>query len=196
MSLLRMDKPSDGVRFLDDLDLTLSMDNRQWAAQQMSSIELTLQPVVFRVSYRDINLITTIVNKAIDLSTKSASRVTNDVQISSSSSTSQAKITERKVSPRSPSVVARSRSTRGTLDTPQVVSIKEQVRLPLIVLVLVKSDIGWKLVGKLDGFRLILIGDLHELPILHLSTRPIEIVVKDWSADVGNLIFFQVRGFH
>jgi vacuolar protein sorting-associated protein 13A/C len=71
MSLLRMDKPSDAVRFLDDFDLTLSIDNRPIAAQQMSNIELTLQPVVFRVSYRDIHLITSIVNKAIELSTPS-----------------------------------------------------------------------------------------------------------------------------
>ena len=129
MSLLRMDKPSDSVRFLDDLDLTLSMDNRQWAAQQMSNIEITLHPVVFRVSYRDIHLITTIVNKAIELSTKSQSSVTNGVPKSKSSLASRTKITDRQATPRSPSVVTRSRATIDTLETPQVVSTKEQVRV-------------------------------------------------------------------
>lgn len=124
-----MDKPSDSVRFLDDLDLTLSMDNRQWAAQQMSNIEITLHPVVFRVSYRDIHLITTIVNKAIELSTKSQSSVTNGVPKSKSSLASRTKITDRQATPRSPSVVTRSRATIDTLETPQVVSTKEQVRV-------------------------------------------------------------------
>lgn len=70
MSLLRMDKPSEAVRFLDDLDLTLSVDNRQIADQKVSSLELLLQTVIFRVSYRDIVLISSIVNKAIELSTR------------------------------------------------------------------------------------------------------------------------------
>ncbi|KAF8509808.1 vacuolar protein sorting-associated protein 13 [Gautieria morchelliformis] len=158
MSLLRMDQPSDGVRILDDLDLTLSMDNRKLSAQQMSSIELTLQPVVFRVSYRDINLITAIVNKAIGLLTKSRS---SSVE---SGSTSLAKINSRQASPGTASSTAS--STRRVLEQPQVISTKEQ------------------LTGRFDGFRLILIGDLHELPILHLSTRQFEVVVKDWSADL------------
>lgn len=33
-------------------------------------MEISIQPVVFRASYRDINLITTIVNKAIQLYTQ------------------------------------------------------------------------------------------------------------------------------
>lgn len=71
MSLLRMGKPSDDVRFLDDVDLTFSLDNRTTrtssSQQQMMSIELAMKPLVFRASYRDINMITAIVNKAIEL---------------------------------------------------------------------------------------------------------------------------------
>jgi vacuolar protein sorting-associated protein 13A/C len=132
MSLLRMDQPSDGVRILDDLDLTLSMDSRQLSAQQTSSIEITLQPVVFRVSYRDINLITAIVNKAIDLLTKSRSSA---AERSTSGSTSLAKINSRQASPRIASGTAN--STRGILEQPQVISTKEQVRDPLVSLILV-----------------------------------------------------------
>jgi vacuolar protein sorting-associated protein 13A/C len=128
MSLLRMDKPSDGVRFLDDLDLTLSMDNRRWTAQQMSSIELTLQPVVFRVSYRDINLITAIVNKAIELSTKSHSRTLSGAQGPTGSLASRGDMTSRQVSSRTGSGVAS--SARVSLDMPQVFTTREQVCIP------------------------------------------------------------------
>lgn len=86
MSLIRMDHPADAVRFLDDLDLTLSMDNRQVAAQQMSNIELIVQPIVFRVSRRDINLITSIVSKAIELSTQSNKSIEGPASIRTSAS--------------------------------------------------------------------------------------------------------------
>lgn len=66
MSLLRMGKTSDSVRFLDDVDLTFSLDGRSSSSQQMTNIEVVAKPIVFRASYRDINLITSIVNKAIE----------------------------------------------------------------------------------------------------------------------------------
>lgn len=68
---MRMGKTSESVRFLDDVDLTLSLDGRNSSSQQMTSIEMSSQPIVFRASYRDINLITSIVNRAIGLLAKS-----------------------------------------------------------------------------------------------------------------------------
>jgi vacuolar protein sorting-associated protein 13A/C len=67
MSLMRMGKPSESVRFLDDVDLTFSLDSRSSSVQQMISMEISAKPIVFRASYRDIKLITSIVNKAIEL---------------------------------------------------------------------------------------------------------------------------------
>jgi vacuolar protein sorting-associated protein 13A/C len=68
MSLLQMGKETDSVRFLDDVDMTLSMVNRTEVAQSMMSIEISSKPIVFRASYRDINLILAIANRAIALS--------------------------------------------------------------------------------------------------------------------------------
>lgn len=67
MSLARMGHPTESVRFLDEVDLTFSMDTRSTSSQQMTSMEVVTKPVVLRASYRDINLIMTIVNKAIEL---------------------------------------------------------------------------------------------------------------------------------
>jgi vacuolar protein sorting-associated protein 13A/C len=69
MSLLQMGKDSESVRFLDDVDMTLSLVNRADVAQNLMSIEISSKPIVFRASYRDINLILAIVNRAIALST-------------------------------------------------------------------------------------------------------------------------------
>lgn len=139
MSLLRMDRPSDGVRFLDDLDLTLSMDKGRWTAQQVSSIEITLQPVVFRVSYRDINLITAIVNKAIELSTKSQSGALRGAEEPSSTLPSRSDWTNPYASSRISSGVAP--SGKDSLEMPRVISTKEQVRIPSKVRCCANSDI-------------------------------------------------------
>jgi len=109
-----MNKENITARFLDDMDITLSMDNRQSANRQITDIILTVQPIIFRVSYRDINLITSIVNKAIALSTPkdqnkesaeearslSSKRPSNTKQISSTRTVSTSTRRTSKVKPR------------------------------------------------------------------------------------------------
>lgn len=70
MCLSQMGKLEESVRFMDDADITLSMDSRQTASQQMTSIEIGSQPIVFRASQRDINLIMSIVTRATQLAAK------------------------------------------------------------------------------------------------------------------------------
>ena len=85
MSLLRMGKSSDSVRFLDDVDLTFSLDGRSSSSQQMTNIEVVAKPLVFRASFRDINLITSIINKAIEKYGISQEMLTNQKQDDSQS---------------------------------------------------------------------------------------------------------------
>ena len=76
---MRMGKSSESVRFLDDVDLTFSLDSRSSLVQQLVNIEISAKPIVFRASYRDMKLITSIVNKAIELySTSQRSNTTSD----------------------------------------------------------------------------------------------------------------------
>jgi len=41
-----------------------------------------------------------------------------------------------------------------------------------------------QLKASLDGFRLILIGDLHEQPLLHLVIKSFVVNLNDWSGEV------------
>ena len=63
---MRMGDLSESVRFMDETDLTLTYDSRATTSQQMTNIEVTAKPIVLRASYRDINLIMSIANKAIE----------------------------------------------------------------------------------------------------------------------------------
>jgi len=67
MSLTRMNNISDSARFLDNVDLTFSLDSRSTTSQQLMSIEVGAKPIVFRASYHDINLIMNITNKALEM---------------------------------------------------------------------------------------------------------------------------------
>jgi vacuolar protein sorting-associated protein 13A/C len=76
MSFGRMDQPSERVRFLDDVDITVALDTRGIAGKQSMTLELDITPVIFRASYTEIMLIVDVVNKAAAL----ASAATNDKQ--------------------------------------------------------------------------------------------------------------------
>ena len=67
MSLTRMNNIADSARFLDNVDLTFSLDSRSTTSQQLTSIEVGAKPIVFRASYHDINLIMNITNKALEM---------------------------------------------------------------------------------------------------------------------------------
>ena len=71
MSLTRMGRQTESVRVLDDVDLTFSLSLENKASRQFTDIQIDVRTVVFRVSYRDIMLMSAIVNNAIALFPKS-----------------------------------------------------------------------------------------------------------------------------
>ena len=72
MFLCKMDRPKENIRFLDNFDITVSLDNRVDTGRQLTAIEIAVQPLVLRVSFRDIFLIKSIVNRAIEMSNRNA----------------------------------------------------------------------------------------------------------------------------
>ncbi|KAG6900136.1 hypothetical protein C0993_002481 [Termitomyces sp. T159_Od127] len=90
MSLMQMGKVSESVRFLDDIDLTMSLDSRSSVSHKMTNIEIAVKPIIFRASYGDLNMITSIINKAISLfgsiNTQNCSEANTTTSTSSSNS--------------------------------------------------------------------------------------------------------------
>ncbi|KAF9044538.1 vacuolar protein sorting-associated protein 13 [Hymenopellis radicata] len=156
MSLTSMGKDSDVVRFLDDFDLSLSLDSRSSSSQQMTNMEINAMPIVFRASYRDIMLITSIVNKAIELSAANSSTA------EATTSKSKSRISEFSASKKSSSKQFATKPRRS-VGKARAVASKEQLK------------------GSFDGFRLVLIGDMHEQPMLHFKVKRFIVGAKDWS---------------
>jgi len=118
-----MGKPSENVRFLDDVDMTFSLDSRTSSSQQLSSMEATITPIVFRASYRDINLIMSIVNSAIE-------RYGQSQKQTSSTSPSNGKVQSltSTSSPRKQSKLRTTGTATQTSGHAQVIMTKERVR--------------------------------------------------------------------
>ncbi len=173
MSFGRMDLPNERVRFLDDLDITLAMDSSETGSQQGSHIELALQKVIFRASYTNILLLTDIVNKATALANAARTSPPSAELTDDSIATASTRRRKSSVVGQKPSSSAVSRRMLSSGRPGDSLASRAQV-------IVTKET----LVSSVDGFQLVLIGDLHELPLVHLSTESFLLSVNDWSGDM------------
>lgn len=75
ISLIQMNKPSERAHLLDDFALSCTLESRNSLSHSTTSIELNCKRIVLRASYRDITLTMSIINKALELASKTTSRV-------------------------------------------------------------------------------------------------------------------------
>jgi len=182
MAFGSMDKPDVRVRFLDDLNVAMSLDTRQKGSQQMSSYEVEIpDPIIFRASYTDIMLITDIVNKAVAVATSAGKngdeksteeRRRRSVSATDASSTKMPATTSITPAHRSITQDTSTRRTsiskrRKSVDKSKVLVSKEQLK------------------ATINGFQFVLVGDMQEIPMVHLSANEFSISVQDWSGDVS-----------
>ncbi|KAF5355629.1 hypothetical protein D9756_003767 [Leucocoprinus leucothites] len=155
MSLMQMGERTETVKFLDEFDFTLSLDSRSSASQQTMHLELSAKPIVVRASYRDISLITRILNNAFE-------RFASFNGAGDQSTTA----VETRNSQKTTTISRSTRSKEPPIGKARVRMTKQQFK------------------GSFDGFRLVLIGDLHEQPMLHLKVKPFIVGAKDWSGEL------------
>jgi vacuolar protein sorting-associated protein 13A/C len=125
MSLTRMNNIADSVRFLDNIDLTFSLDSRSTTSQQLTSIEIGAKPIVFRASYHDINLIMNITTKALEMYGNTANARVQKPE-------SGAKSTPDSVTGKSSGLVVNTRTTSHPIASANVITSKEQVRIYVV----------------------------------------------------------------
>nr|ODO02780.1 vacuolar protein sorting-associated protein vps13 [Cryptococcus depauperatus CBS 7855] len=198
MSFGRMDLPHERVKFLDDLNLALALDTKQKGSQRMTSFDVDIpDPIIFRASYTNIMLISDIVNKAMSVATKTSSQfeVSRDDGNGDATSPAPTSTNQGSLKPSNGSKYSRRRGSTNThrrslskkgqsLEKPQVIISKEQASflihwiLPLEVLTMSQ------LKANVNGFQFVLIGDLQEMPMIHLSTEKFSVSVNDWSGDL------------
>lgn len=192
MFLCRMDKfETSRLRILDDFSIQMSMDSRsQGNESHLTSIHIGIEPLVLRLSLRDILLAMQIVSKAS--STMPQPKMQQDTEpkkLKDVKATSKAPSTKRKsIAGKTSTTAHRSKRSKSiSKATPKQASQKS--------VVMSREE----LIAQIDGIRVVLIGDLHELPLLDWSVRKFDVEVRDWTgamtADTKLDTFINVYNF-
>ncbi|KAI7701044.1 vacuolar protein sorting-associated protein 13, partial [Hortaea werneckii] len=199
MFLCRMDQfDTSKLRILDDFSIQTSLDMRSQAKDSsLMSIHVDIEPLVLRLSLRDVLLATQIVNRASAMSGDQDKKLEEEgpkkiAQVKDSSSRPKtpksAKKTTASATVQKPT--AKTITTKRSTQRPQ----QEQQALPGSA-VMKREEM--KL--QMEGIRVVLIGDLHELPILDWSVKRFDVDVRDWTgnmtADTQIDTFFNVYNF-
>jgi len=188
MFLCRMDKfETSRLRILDDFTLELSVDSRpQDKGSALTSIEVHLEPLVLRLSLRDILMAIQIVNKASEMRNQNAQQIEGR---------EAKKITDGKSTrPRSGSKASSTLANRTRRTASQTAETIDK-SIPQSSAILKREELS----AKIDGVRVVLIGDLHDLPLLDWSVKKFDVDVRDWSstlsADTSFDTFLNVYNF-
>jgi vacuolar protein sorting-associated protein 13A/C len=175
MFLCRMDRfETNRLRILDDFSIQTALDIRnQGSKSSLISISVDIEPLVLRLSLRDILLAMQIVNRASALSTG------EDKDIASPDA--------KKLKPATPSKKPKSTVDKAASSRPRAKSVATTKR---------SSQLGTKSQGppatsavlkreemhvNIEGIRVVLIGDVHEMPMLDWRVKKFNVDVRDWS---------------
>lgn len=192
MYLCRMDHFEDSrLRIIDDFSIQLSVDGSK---PELLAISVVVEPLILRLSLRDILLVLQIISRASELSQgNQREELKPSVADEKAKQLRQAGNKQRTAIGRGPPTLAiattPSRTARASisqkkgglgtqippfqLNFSQEGSILQENQKPQ------KHE---ELSATVDGVRIILIGDLHELPILDMSVKTFSIAAEDWSS--------------
>lgn len=180
MFLCRMDQFEDTkLRILDDFSIQTSVDMRsQDQDSSVTSVHVDIEPLVLRLSLRDILLAMQIVNRASAMSAQTDHTTEDETP---------KRIAQVKAASTKPKD-GKSNAAVSTVHKPTAKTISTRKSLPNAPpgemtgpSAIVKRE---EMTVQMDGIRVVLIGDMHELPMLDLSVKGFQVDVRDWT---GNL---------
>ncbi|KAL8710768.1 MAG: hypothetical protein Q9220_004786 [cf. Caloplaca sp. 1 TL-2023] len=173
MFLCRMDKfDTSRLRILDDFSIMMSMDSHsQNPKSSLTSISIDIEPLVLRLSLRDILLALQIVNKASEKMNAGTEKIEDTEPKKIKEITGEADTKTRRKSLKPTSTMARRASRPATQDV-------TDDKKPAKSIVMKREE----LTATLEGIRVVLIGDLHELPLIDWSVKKFNLDIRDWSA--------------
>ena len=174
MSFSKMNSISDQkVKLLDEFSSSVVIDRRNSTPEKLlTDIQVSVEPLVLSISLRDIRLAMLIFNRA--MSQMNGGTIEDALPESNLSYGTFSKEFEKKLSKYAPSFVSSLNTNHAKQQAERAAGCDVVLR-------------GEKLVAEFGGMRLLLIGDVHEMPILDLNVSPFQTSVKDWSTDIDAL---------
>lgn len=174
MFLCRMETFNENrVRLLDDFSSSIVIDGRNSTPEKLlTSVQFAIEPLVMRLSLRDIRLAIFIVNRVMALAKENGlvedtPAETMDINTKYGAFSKEFKKTLSKYAPSVISSLSELSNKRSApTNEPETILRAE------------------KLHADIEGLRLVLIGDIHELPILDMNIKPFSVSAKDWSSEI------------
>lgn len=185
MFLCRMDRFEDSrLRIIDDFSILMTMDSSD---PSLTNLHIDIEPLILRVSLRDILLALQIISKASELS----SNDDNDKAKKPGAADQKAKelgaggLKKRTASGKGASTVAgKAKSGKGTATLGGKTGPRSSGTAGQPHDLAKKPKKREELTATIDGIRVVVIGDLHELPILDLSIKDFTATAEDWSSNL------------
>jgi vacuolar protein sorting-associated protein 13A/C len=195
MFLCRMDQfETSQLRILDDFSIQTSLDMQsKGKGSSLMSINVDIGPLVLRLSLRDILLAMQIVNRASAMSSSQDTKMQDDgpkklAQVKAPSTRPKDGKSAKKTVHSTQKVQAKTIKTTKT-------QAKREERRPEGSAVIKREEMRI----QMDGIRVVLIGDLHELPMVDWSVKKFNVEVRDWTgnmtADTNIDTFLNVYNF-
>ncbi|KAK3113583.1 Vacuolar protein sorting-associated protein 13 [Teratosphaeriaceae sp. CCFEE 6253] len=181
MFLCRMDQfDTSQLRILDDFSIQTSLDMRsQTKDSSLTSIHVDIEPLVLRLSLRDILLAMQIFQRASSMQSGGEDKKlvhegpTKLDQIKADANKPKAAKSQKKAA-------ASTAPQAKTISTAKTAGKKEAEAAQQGSAVLKREEMKI----QMDGIRVVLIGDLHELPIMDWSVKGFAVDVRDWTANL------------
>lgn len=183
MYLMRMHLPGDHkLRILDDFTITCWFDNSESTDQlRLANARVKVDPLVLRISLREIYLLSSIASKASEIySIDKASQEENSDQVAKFGSGGRrgSKKSATRFFADDYRVAARDRNddadyVRRSSDADFYNEADEEFEVTRIL--------SEQLTVDLDGFRLVLIDPIHQLPLTDFCIKPFTFEAKNWS---------------
>ncbi|CVK92053.1 related to vacuolar protein sorting-associated protein VPS13 [Fusarium mangiferae] len=176
MFLCRMDKfETSRLRIIDDFSVQLSMDSSK---PQTTDIHVDIEPLVLRLSLRDILLVHQIVTKASELSGNEPKQIKETPAEQKARELRHAGMKQRSASGRGQSTIAG--RSKVTATSHAVTHADNKGKTPEQVVQKSYETLS----ATVDGIRVVLIGDVHELPILDLGIKNFTAAAENWSSNL------------
>ncbi|KAL2145881.1 hypothetical protein VTI28DRAFT_5963 [Corynascus sepedonium] len=178
MYLCRMDRFADSrLRIIDDFSLQLSMDSSQPSSTR---IHADIEPLILRLSLRDILLVMQTITRASELS----GGTTADAETTSSDQKGKQLrppgLKQRSASGRASSTLA----TRTRRTSKSAGSASYGGGIPPAHDIVKPIQRQEELTLTVDGIRVVLLGDVHELPILDMSVKNFTANAENWTSNL------------
>ncbi|KAK9477512.1 hypothetical protein V1514DRAFT_282762 [Lipomyces japonicus] len=174
MFLCRMDHFEDNrLRVLDDFNFIFSADDNASGLYRKTSISMSVDPLVLRLSLRDILLALSIVNKAAELSPEHVKPVQKRPY---SRFSANKRLKQQARRQKSVSHASRPESLSSSVSPSNQQVVQKQAQSALLR----REDFT----ADFDGLRLVLIGGIHELPLLDLCIKQFPVHLHNWSTDM------------